>query len=95
MMAARNMKSAPTAKALAKTFDGHHPCGLCLKIQKPLPAPSHNIAAPSAGPIDALFLAGYPLLADIMAFDLTMVAPRPVQQRAARVATPPPRFLPA
>jgi hypothetical protein len=33
-MAADRAKTAAMGTALAQTFDGRHPCGVCLKVQK-------------------------------------------------------------
>lgn len=33
-MTVSNMRAAPAAEAVGKTFDGRHPCALCLKVRK-------------------------------------------------------------
>lgn len=94
-MAARNMRSAPATEALSKTFDGRHPCGLCIKIQK-APLSPHSLAAvPAAGPLDLLLPLERPALMAKASLIPVVINPDAGQQRPRTVTTPPPRALQA
>jgi hypothetical protein len=84
VMLARGLRSRPVAQAVAETFDGSHPCAVCLRLRRAESGPSLRAAPSSARP--DLFrrpAAAAPAIA--------VVAPRaPLAFSALAAAEPPP-----
>jgi hypothetical protein len=49
-------------KSLEKTFDGRHPCALCLKVKKASQQGASLVASPSENRLDGAFASSVPQL---------------------------------
>lgn len=95
-MAVSYSRQAPLRLALERTFDGQHPCSLCLVVRKgraeekrlPAAAPTVKVEAPALpASVDAPPAPEAPR---------AVFAPCPLADgRTERPALPPPRLLPA
>jgi hypothetical protein len=84
-------KDAPFKEALAKTFDGQHPCSLCHAVQTGKKSEQKNNAQ-VVTKIDLYCAASAnPRVQDFLPFDYPADATPPIA-RADSPLTPPPRF---
>ncbi len=92
-MVLRNMRTMTAPEAMTQTFDGRHPCHLCLKVRKGADSEQSRLANPDERKLDGLIAAASPLPKPPMsswAVGLTIDAANPV---IAPVNVPPPRSL--
>ncbi len=93
-MVVEHARTAPLTVALAKTFDGKHPCQLCKKIEKGRETEQRPDLPPLTVKLEFFYVSARPLLYP------PQVLPRPHTAHAAEGArvesppVPPPRWSP-
>jgi hypothetical protein len=92
-MAARNLKTATPAAALANALDGRHECSVCLKAQRLAQVPMASIGEAGRSRLHPIFpLAA--VRAELSSRSVALAARsfRPISSAAPAVPLPPPRL---
>ena len=87
-------QSAPIAEALAKTFDGKHPCKLCKLVDAGKQTEQKQESQKTSAKVEFFFVSS-PLMLHAPVLDLLPVFSfRLITTRGESPPTPPPRILP-
>jgi len=91
-MAVTYSKTAPLSVALKKTFDGEHPCRLCLAVKKGQQQESQREMIKIEAKLDFLCLQQFAYVHPALPFSLLSPRSDVALPRAEAPPTPPPRF---
>jgi hypothetical protein len=91
MMIVTYSQSCPLSEALAKTFDGKHPCDLCKHISVAQHAPKKPEAQPAVAKLDLICAVTPRSLPDAWKRFNYASSSAPINERGDRPAIPPPR----
>ena len=91
-MAARYSQDSRLKEALVKTFDGHHPCGICKLVQEGKLAEKKQAPLKFEVKLDFFLARIVPLLYPPPAFTFPTSEPDPPPTRTESPPSPPPRL---